>query len=79
MNLEQLANLGELIGGVAVVASLIYLAVQIRQNTRMVKSSTLFREHLDELIARTPLAQGDIVMTEWQQRIRDYAESLQTS
>lgn len=179
MNLEQLANLGELIGGVAVVASLIYLAVQIRQNTRMVKSSTLaentqmwtsvlltladkdqvpafaygffandqvepakftqfqlqcraffasleqqhhqyangtldeetyqgyarnisktvlgfpgfraywdmyredytplFREHLDELIAKTPLAEGDIVMTEWQQRIRGYAESLRTS
>jgi hypothetical protein len=41
MNLEQLANLGEFIGGTAVIASLIYLAIQIRQNTRSVKSSTL--------------------------------------
>lgn len=41
MKLEQLANLGEFIGGIAVIASLIYLAVQIRQNTQSVKSSTL--------------------------------------
>ncbi len=41
MNLEQLANLGELLGGIAVIASLIYLAIQIRQNTKTVKSSTL--------------------------------------
>ena len=173
MNLEQLANLGELIGGIAVVASLIYLAVQIRQNTRTVKSATLaensqlwvsmlltlgdknnvpafsygyfplenmdpqkftqfqlqcraffvsmeqqhyqymqgtldaetyegyarsisrtilpfpgfrlywdingedfsplFREHLDELFASTPTATGDVIMTEWQERISTYA------
>lgn len=41
MNLEQLANIGEFVGGIAVIASIIYLAVQIRQNTRSVKSSTL--------------------------------------
>ncbi len=41
MGLSQLADLGELLGGVAVVASLIYLAVQIRQNTRTVRASTL--------------------------------------
>lgn len=41
MTLEQLANLGEFISGLAVIGSLIYLAIQIRQNTRSVKSSTL--------------------------------------
>jgi hypothetical protein len=41
MNLEQLANVGEFIGGIAVIASLIYLAIQIRQNTQSVKSATL--------------------------------------
>ena len=41
MNLEQLANVGEFISGIAVIASLIYLAIQIRQNTQSVKSSTL--------------------------------------
>jgi len=39
--LSQLADLGELFGGVAVVASLIYLAIQIRQNTQIVRSTTL--------------------------------------
>jgi hypothetical protein len=41
MTLSQLADVGELIGGVAVVASLIYLALQVRQNTRTVRGSTL--------------------------------------
>ncbi len=41
MTLEQWANVGELVGGIAVVASLIYLAIQIRQNTATVKSATL--------------------------------------
>lgn len=41
MGLSQLADLGELLGGIAVVASLVYLSVQIRQNTRTVKASTL--------------------------------------
>jgi len=41
MTLSELANIGELLGGIAVVASLVYLAVQIRQNTRTVRGSTL--------------------------------------
>jgi hypothetical protein len=41
VSLSQLADLGELLGGVAVVASLVYLAAQIRQNTRTVRASTL--------------------------------------
>jgi hypothetical protein len=34
MTLQDLANLGEVIGAIAVIASLIYLAFEIRQNTR---------------------------------------------
>ncbi len=41
ISLEKLANLGELIGGIAVVASLIYLAIQIRQNTANIRSTTI--------------------------------------
>lgn len=33
-NLESLASLGEIIGAIAVVVSLVYLAVQVRQSTR---------------------------------------------
>ena len=39
MTLEQLGNLGEFIGAVAVVVSLLYLATQIRQNSRLLRSA----------------------------------------
>lgn len=39
MNLDALGNLGDFIGGVAVLATLIYLAFQIRQNTSSVQQS----------------------------------------
>ncbi len=39
MDLTQLANLGEFIGGVAVLVTLIYLAVQVRQNTQTLRRS----------------------------------------
>ena len=37
MDLAQLANLGEFIGGVAVLVTLIYLALQIRQGSRFAR------------------------------------------
>jgi hypothetical protein len=37
--LENLGNLGDFVSGIGVVATLIYLAVQIRQNSRSVKAS----------------------------------------
>ena len=40
MNIMELGAIGELVGGVAVIASLIYLAVQIRQNTRATYASS---------------------------------------
>ena len=40
MTLDQLGNIGELVGGAAVVVSLIYLAIQIRQNTRAVRAAS---------------------------------------
>ena len=41
MTLADLANIGELFGGVAVVASLVYLAIQVRQSNRTIRTSTL--------------------------------------
>jgi hypothetical protein len=38
MNLETLGNLGDFFGGIAVIATLIYLAVQIRANTQATQS-----------------------------------------
>jgi hypothetical protein len=45
MNLSDLANLGQIIGAVAVVISLFYVASQIRQNTNAVRSATAQTVH----------------------------------
>ena len=45
MTLNDFANLGQIIGGVAVVISLIYVALQIRQNTNAVRSATAQTVH----------------------------------
>jgi hypothetical protein len=41
VDLQALGAIGEFVGGVAVIATLIYLAVQIRQNTKWLRSSVL--------------------------------------
>lgn len=48
--LESLANLGEIIGAIAVVVSLIYLAVQVRQNTQAQRTEN-FSRALDRVAA----------------------------
>ena len=40
MDLTQLTNLGEFIGGVAVIGSLIFVGVQIQRNARAVRQSS---------------------------------------
>ena len=40
MNWEAVGATGELIGSVAVLATLVYLAIQIRQNTRSLKAAS---------------------------------------
>jgi hypothetical protein len=41
MSLEDLGNIGEFVAAVGVIISLIYLAVQIHQNTRSVRSASI--------------------------------------
>ena len=43
MNLNDLANIGQVIGAIALVISLIYAAFQIRQNTDAVRAPPLNR------------------------------------
>jgi hypothetical protein len=45
MTLNDLANLGQIIGALAVVISLFYVAHQIRQNTNAVRSATAQTVH----------------------------------
>ena len=40
MTLEDLGNLGEFLAALGVLVTLVYLAIQIRQNTRTVRSAT---------------------------------------
>jgi hypothetical protein len=40
MTLQDLGNLGEFIGAFAVIASLIYVAMQLRQNTQSLRTSS---------------------------------------
>ena len=40
MTLDELGSIGEILGAVGVIASLGYLAVQIRQNTNVIKASS---------------------------------------
>ena len=39
MNLEALGNIGDFLGGIGVVVTLVYLAAQIRQNTAQLRSN----------------------------------------
>ncbi len=52
MNWDALSAIGEIIGAIGVIVTLLYLAAQIRQNTRAVRGSTLntlTQHHVDEL------------------------------
>ncbi|MFT4562959.1 MAG: hypothetical protein ACI9BW_002710 [Gammaproteobacteria bacterium] len=40
MNWDALGAISELVGALAVVATLVYLAIQIRQNTKQIEENT---------------------------------------
>ena len=42
VNWEAIGAIGELIGGAAVIATLIYLAVQLRQNTKGIRAQSYY-------------------------------------
>jgi hypothetical protein len=60
--LEDLGNLGDFLGGIGVVVTLVYLAVQIRQNTEQLRSDADSRKvsSLDEMTRALGLWQADI-------------------
>jgi len=45
MNLQSLAQIGEFIGGLSVLITLVYLAIQIRGNTKAVRSAGAQQTH----------------------------------
>jgi hypothetical protein len=58
MNLNYLANLGEIVGADAVVISLIYLAIQVRQNSQSQRTENYVRA-LDRLSAMQSILSQD--------------------
>lgn len=57
-DLQYLANLGEVVGAVVVVLSLIYLAIQVRQNTQAQRTENYARA-LDRIAAMQSLLSQD--------------------
>ena len=58
MALEDLGNLGEFIGGMAVIATLVYLAIQIRQNNKLLRRSAEQTSRSDSTAAIALAAQS---------------------
>ena len=72
MNLNTLANIGQVIGAVAVVVSLIYVALQIRQNTNAVRSATAQTVH-EHFANWYHLLASDLVLSQIAAKgLRDY-------
>ena len=65
MNIQDLGSLGELIGGIAVVASVIYLTVQIRHGITGYQSNTILQttHHFSNLQMET--AKSDLMLEAW--------------
>ena len=61
MTIEQLANLGEVVAAIATLVTLVYLAVQIRQNTRAVRAASHHSvtdsfNHINAIVGTDPSA-----------------------
>jgi hypothetical protein len=56
VTIQDLGSLGELIAAAATIATLAYLAVQVRQNTRALRSSTFQQISMDMSLAADAIA-----------------------
>ena len=51
MDLQTLAQIGEFLGGLSVLLTLIYLAIQIRGNTKAVRSAGAQQTRLSNILS----------------------------
>ncbi len=73
MTLQDLGNIGEFVGAVGVVVTLVYLAVQIRRNTISVRAST-FQEAVRDVATLSDLLATDAELARiWSSGLRDFA------
>ena len=71
MTIQELGSIGELVGGLAVLLSLVYLALQINQNTRSVRSAT--SASISESLSRVTemiSSQPEVARTWYQGRVQ---------
>jgi len=61
MTLEQYANLFEIVGGAIVVITLIFLVIQLRQNTLALKSATVLGSHNTTLTVYGMLVEDSMI------------------
>src|SRR5256885_16005910 len=57
MNLNDLANLGQIVGATGVMITLVYLAIQIRGNTRVVSAQA--RHAISEFVLRISIFRAE--------------------
>ena len=61
MTIQDLGSMGELIAAVATVATLVYLAIQLKQNTRALRSQTFQQSSMDmSLTANAISSDGEL-------------------
>ncbi len=73
MNWTAVGAIGELVGGVVIVITLIYLAIQIRQNTKNLRSAAIQASHDAVARAVTALAEEPTVAETMQKGINDFS------
>ncbi len=72
MNWEAIGAIGEVLGAIGVIATLGYLAAQIRQNTRSVRAST-YQEAVRDMVAPSDLLASDAELARiWTTGKRDF-------
>jgi hypothetical protein len=74
MDITTLAAWGELLGGIAVVVSLIYLALQIRQNSRLLRASGGSAAAQANFVFSTAIAQDEDLTRLYWDGLQDRAD-----
>ena len=72
MNWTAVGAIGELVGGVVIVITLIYLAIQIRQNTKNLRSAAIQASHDGVALSLTSLAEEPAVAETMQKGMSDF-------
>ena len=72
MDLQDLGSIGEFLGAIAVVVSLVYLSAQIRQNTRSLRANAYKDFILSIASTREAIARDRDLAELWERGLSDY-------